>query len=121
MLSLGITLERPSPAELAGRRISVDVPTVTGDSFRIRLNGKMANQRRLAGRAVRVGIEFDQPFEAGLGTTILESTMSDEDTEAGVRRSRSRHLAVFPNKVNSRQWSPGVRPLAAQVLPISFH
>jgi hypothetical protein len=87
MLGLGISLEHPSPAELAGRRISVDVPTVIGDSFRIRLEGKIANAKTTRGRAVRVGIEFDHPSEAGLGTTILESTMRD-DAEAGVRRSR---------------------------------
>jgi hypothetical protein len=87
MLGLGITLEHLSPAELAGRRISVDVPTVIGDSFIIRLEGKIANAKSTRGRAVRVGIEFDRPSEAGLGTTILDSRMSD-DTEAGVRRSR---------------------------------
>jgi len=83
MLGLGITLEHPSPAELAGRRISVDVPKVTGDSFTIRLDGKIANARMTRGRAVRVGIEFDQPSEAGLGTTILESTMSDDKDNLG--------------------------------------
>ena len=83
MLGVGITLEHPSPAELAGRRISVGVPTVMGDSFRIRLDGKIVNAKTTRGRAVRVGIEFDQPFEAGLGTTILESTMSDDMDSLG--------------------------------------
>jgi hypothetical protein len=87
MLGLGITLEHPSPAELAGRRICVEVSTVIGDSSMIRLEGKIANAKATLGRAVRVGIEFDQPSKAGLGTTILDSTMSD-DTEAVVRRSR---------------------------------
>jgi hypothetical protein len=82
MIGLGITLEHPSPAELAGRHISVDVPTVIGHSFRMRLDGKIANAKTTRGRAVRVGIEFDQPFEAGLGTTILESTMSDDNLGA---------------------------------------
>jgi hypothetical protein len=86
MLGLSITLEHPSPAQLAGLRIYVDVPTVIGDSFSLRLEGKIANAKATRGRAARVGIEFDQPSEGGLGTTILESTMS-EDTEAGARRS----------------------------------
>jgi len=82
MLGVGITLEHPSPTELAGRRISVGVPTVMGDSFRIRLDGKIANAKT-SGSAVRVGIEFDQPFEAGLGTTILDSAMSDDMESLG--------------------------------------
>ncbi len=92
MLGLGITLEHPSPTELAGRRISVDVPTVIGDSFMMRLEGKIANAKTTRGTAVRVGIEFDQPSEAGLGTTILESTMSN-DTDVDVRRFR-RHTSI---------------------------
>ena len=87
MHGLGITLEHPLPAEIAGRSVSVEVPTVIGDSFMIRLEGKVATATTTRGRAVRVGIEFDQPSEAGFGTTILESTMSDE-AEVGVRRSR---------------------------------
>ncbi len=83
MLGLGITLEHPSPAELAGRRISVDVPTVIGDSFRLRLDGKIANAKTTRGRAVRVGIEFDRPHESGLGTTILESAMSGDEDNLG--------------------------------------
>jgi hypothetical protein len=92
MLGLGISLEHPAPTELAGRRISVDVPTVIGDSFMMRLEGKIANAETTRGTAVRVGIEFDQPSEAGLGTTILESTMSN-DTGADVRRFR-RHTPI---------------------------
>lgn len=83
LLGLGITLEHPSPAELAGRRISVRVPTVSGDTFRIRLDGKIANAKTTRGGAVRVGIEFDRPFEAGLGTTILDGTMSDDMDDLG--------------------------------------
>jgi hypothetical protein len=83
MFGLGIMLEHPAPAELAGRRISVGVPTVAGDSFRIRLDGKIVNAKTTRDRAVRVGIEFDQPFKAGLGTTILESTMSGDEDNLG--------------------------------------
>ena len=83
MLGLGVTLEHPSPAELAGRRISVGVQTVVGDAFRIRVEGKIANAKTTRGTAVRIGIEFDQPLEAGLGTTILDSTMSEDVDSLG--------------------------------------
>jgi hypothetical protein len=73
MLGLGISLEHPSPDELVGRRISVCVPTVTGDSFRIRLDGKIANAKTTRAGAVRVGLEFDQPLEAegNFGASLL--------------------------------------------------
>ena len=103
MLGLSITLEHQSPAQLAGRRIFVDVPTVIGDSFSLRLEGRIANARATRGRAVRVGIEFDQPSEGGLGTTILESTMS-EDTEAGVRRLDRPTRAMATGRASVPPW-----------------
>lgn len=81
MFGLGLTFDDPSLPQLeghrniyrgatvgesvprfVGRRISVDVPAV-GDSVSIRLEGKVANAKRMSGAAVRVGIKFDRLAE----------------------------------------------------------
>jgi hypothetical protein len=54
MLGLGITLMHPSPAQLAGRRIAVDVPAVA------RLEGVITHAESILGGAVHVGIVFSE-------------------------------------------------------------
>jgi hypothetical protein len=94
MFGLGLTLNDPSFPQLegqrniyrgttvgesvprfVGRRISVDVPAV-GDSVSIRLEGKVANAKRMSGAAVRVGIKFDRlaepPWRSGVPREMSE-------------------------------------------------
>jgi hypothetical protein len=52
MLGAGVTFAHPAPAELAGRRISVDVPAVA------QLEGEITHAELIIGGAVRVGIVF---------------------------------------------------------------
>ncbi len=85
MLGVGITFNHLSPSELLGRCISVEVPTV-GDSISIQLKGKVTNVKSTRGTAVRVGIEFDRPSESRLGTSIVDSMMTDT-MGAGVHRT----------------------------------
>lgn len=63
MLGLGLTLNHPSPSELVGRHIFVDVPAA-GESVSIRLEGKITNSRLIQGGTTRIGIEFDRPSES---------------------------------------------------------
>jgi hypothetical protein len=63
MFGLGMTFEHPSPSELLGRRIFVDVPAV-GDSVSIQLEGLVKNAVPTAEGAVRVGIGFDGVSES---------------------------------------------------------
>jgi PilZ domain len=58
IFGLGITLEHPSPSQLVGRRISVEVP-MTDDSASIYTAGTITNAGPTLGGAVRVGIKFD--------------------------------------------------------------
>jgi hypothetical protein len=52
MLGAGVTFAHPAPTELAGRRISVDVPAVA------QLEGEITHAEVILGGAVRVGIVF---------------------------------------------------------------
>jgi hypothetical protein len=82
MLGVGITTDHPSPYELVGRHISVDVPTV-GDSGSIRLEGTIANAKLTLRTTVRIGIEFDSP------SPDLVSKVGN-NARAGRRRIRAR-------------------------------
>jgi hypothetical protein len=57
MLGVGIRMHCARPAELIGRRVSVDLPAV-GDSVNIRFEGVVKNVSPMALRSVRIGIEF---------------------------------------------------------------
>ena len=59
MLGLGITLDHPSPAELAGRSISVDVPAVA------QLHGQITNAELILGGAVRIGVRLSEQASVG--------------------------------------------------------
>src|ERR1700691_1261924 len=61
MLGVGVTLQHPSPSELAGRRISVDVPAVA------RLEGEITHAEPILGGAIRAGVMFYEPFVSPLG------------------------------------------------------
>ena len=64
MLGAGVTFAHPSPSELAGRRISVDVPAVA------QLEGQITHAEAILGGGVRVGIVFgDGPTPEVDGTT----------------------------------------------------
>ncbi len=52
MLGLGVTLTHSSPSQLAGRRISVDVPAMA------RFEGEITHAEVILGGAVRVGVVF---------------------------------------------------------------
>jgi hypothetical protein len=54
MLGLGITFTHPSPSQLAGRRIAVDVPAVA------RLEGEITHAEPILGGAVHVGVVFSE-------------------------------------------------------------
>lgn len=62
MLGVGLTLDHPQPQSLVGRHISVDVPAV-GDLAGIRLEGKITSAKLTLRTTVRVGVEFDSPYE----------------------------------------------------------
>ena len=71
MLGLGITLEHTSPSELAGRRISVDVPAVT------QFQGQITHAEPILGGAVRIGVRLNEHAAAGdagdaSGATMVE-------------------------------------------------
>jgi hypothetical protein len=58
IFGLGITLKHPSPSQLVGRRISVDIP-MADDSVSIYTAGTITNAGPILGGEVRVGIKFD--------------------------------------------------------------
>jgi hypothetical protein len=70
MLGLGVTLTHPSPAQLAGRRISVDVPAMA------QLEGEITHAEVILGGVVRVGIVFNDRSGVALDATT-QSTMGD--------------------------------------------
>ena len=71
VLGLGVTLKHASPSQLAGRRISVDVPAVA------RLEGEITNAVPILGGAVRVGIMFDKPPTSTPDIAPVESVVGD--------------------------------------------
>jgi hypothetical protein len=56
-LGLGILLAEVRPAELIGRRITVESPTM-GSAVNVRLEGEVRNAVPVDDDSVRVGIEF---------------------------------------------------------------
>ena len=58
IFGLGITLKHPSPSQLVGRRISVEIPTAD-NAVSIYTAGTITNAGPTLGGAVRVGIKFD--------------------------------------------------------------
>jgi len=71
MLGLGITFKHPSPSELSGRRISVDVPAVA------QLEGKITHAEPILGGAVRAGITFNGPTGSPADIATPQSTVAD--------------------------------------------
>jgi hypothetical protein len=71
ILGLGVTFEHPSPAQLGGRRISVDIPGVA------RLEGEITHAVAVLGGAVKAGIRFDELSTSATDITSVESTMGD--------------------------------------------
>ena len=88
MLGLGMTFEHPSPSQLLGRRISVDVPAV-GDSVSIRLEGVINNAAPTLDGVVRVGIAFDGLSAPEPDTAAVESTKKVGSSVAGIRSARN--------------------------------
>jgi PilZ domain len=74
ILGIGVTFKHPSPSQLAGRRISVNVPAVA------RLEGAITHAVPVLGGAVRVGIMFDDPPPPAPAATTVDSTMGDHST-----------------------------------------
>ncbi len=81
MLGLGITLNHPSPSELLGRRIFVDVPAAS-DSLSIRFEGDIGNVGPTQNGAVRV----------------------DSSSMAPRNRSRSNHRLARKRHRAGRRW-----------------
>jgi hypothetical protein len=71
MLGLGITLSHPSPSELGGRGISIDVPAVA------QLEGEITHAEPILGGAVRAGVTFNDPTTSELNVTASQSSVSD--------------------------------------------
>jgi hypothetical protein len=97
-LGLGIMLHHFWPAEIVGRRISVDAPAA-GDSVNIRLEGVITNAESTPGGVVRVGIEFDGPSESELAIATVLGEMIDSgvsETDSGVSETDSRESETVP-------------------------
>jgi hypothetical protein len=75
MLGLGISFNQPSPSELVGCRISVDVPAM-GDSVSIRLEGEITNAAPAFEGIARFGVEFDGPSDSEPGVATGERALS---------------------------------------------
>lgn len=71
MLGAGVTFSHPAPSDLAGRRISVDVPAVA------RLEGEITHAEPILGGAVRVGIVFNEAAAPGLDGTASRTTLGN--------------------------------------------
>ena len=71
MLGLGATFTDSSPSELAGRRISVDVPAMA------RLEGLITHAEVILGGAVRVGVVFNDSSGTTLDVATSQSTKGD--------------------------------------------
>jgi hypothetical protein len=65
MLGAGVTFAHPAPSELAGRRISVDVPAVA------RLEGEITHAETILGGVVRAGVAFRDGATPGTMTETL--------------------------------------------------
>ena len=73
MLGLGLVFVHPSPSELVGERISVEVSAVE-DRVNIRLEGIARYATVTSGGRVRVGVEFDDAGETESYSIITDST-----------------------------------------------
>jgi len=71
MLGLGVTLTHPSPFELAGRAISVDVPGVAN------LEGEITHAEPILGGAVRAGVVFKERAAPASDVTTSQNTVGD--------------------------------------------
>ena len=71
MLGLGVTFTHPSPSQLAGRRISVDVPAMA------RLEGQITHAEVILGGAVRVGVVFIDHSGAAMDATTSQGAGGD--------------------------------------------
>jgi hypothetical protein len=69
MLGAGVTFTHPAPSELAGRRISIDVPAVA------HLEGEITHAEPILGGAVRAGIVFRDGAPAGHDGATSQTTM----------------------------------------------
>jgi hypothetical protein len=70
MLGLGVTFTHSSPSQLAGRRISVDVPAMA------QFEGEITHAEVILGGAVRAGVVF-KVSSAGMDVSTSHSTMGD--------------------------------------------
>jgi hypothetical protein len=73
MLGLGLVFQHPSPSNLVGDRISVEVSAVD-DRVSIRLEGIVRHATVISGGAVRVGVEFDDDEELESFSITTEGT-----------------------------------------------
>jgi hypothetical protein len=71
MLGAGVTFAHPSPDELAGRGISVEVPAVA------RLEGAITHAEPILGGAVRAGIVFSEGVAPAVDGSTSQRTLSD--------------------------------------------
>jgi hypothetical protein len=71
MLGIGVTLNHPSPAQLAGRRISIDVPAVA------QLEGHITHAALILGGAVHAGVRFIDHATSGTDGTPSQGTAVD--------------------------------------------
>jgi hypothetical protein len=71
MLGAGVTFAHPAPSELAGRRISIDVPAVAS------LEGEITHAEPILGGAVRAGIVFKDAAATGLDGTTARTTAAN--------------------------------------------
>jgi hypothetical protein len=69
MLGAGVTFAHPAPSELAGRRISIDVPAVAC------LEGEITHAEPILGGAVRAGIVFSNGATPGADGTATRTTL----------------------------------------------
>jgi hypothetical protein len=71
MLGIGVTFTHSSPSQLAGRRISVDVPAMA------RLEGQITHAEVILGGVVRVGVVFNDDSGATLDVTTSQGAGGD--------------------------------------------
>jgi hypothetical protein len=71
MLGLGVTFTHAAPSQLAGRRISVDVPAMA------RFEGQITHAEVILGGAVRVGVVFSDQSGATMDTTTSQGATAD--------------------------------------------
>ena len=96
IFGLGITLDHPSPSQLVGRRISVEIP-MADDSVSIYTAGTITNAGPTLEGAVRVGIKFDGFLLNRTRSIALSRTNTDIQRECASvdNRTVARHDAQF--------------------------